>query len=721
MLTAVVVGVRFTALVRRRDPGQRGFAMLVGGVLFLTLVSLLQADRFLGVASIALVTIVVVIPRALDLAVRACFSRERLAWAVGLARVRTMLMPGAGLGRQQEILEGLSLLERKGVDGAIAHFRALLQRTEDEDELCLLHEQIVSMLLYGQRWSEGIAHYEARFAPSYAAQRPPLALGLLRAYGESGKLDDAATLLRSIERRLGPIPRAAGVVSQARLTFLAYVGEAKPVHAALTEPRRRRLGLSAASVALFQGIALSRAGQPDAASAELRRVADVARSRDERVVLASRKAIAALPGDAVELEPELHHYADAVADRLETFFAATPATRRTGPLRVTPLLITMLVAAYLARVALDGGGLGLLAAGAATPALVMGGSFLRLLSGLSLAVDGFSALLAAYGVWLAGPLVERVLGRGRLIVASLGAGAVGLAVACVSASDPYLVLDGSGLLTTGVATAALFIVGSSRTDLPRRTRWVLALPLLLLLVAMALSITRSAGIVFAPAGMLAAAAIGGLSVVVAPPRGALAKVLRWSSVPIVVLFAASVVWVAVEDPRTALREHGQSRHAAGVQFDAPGMFGVVHEVEDDRRGLWPLVPGLVDNLAQQAGDRVQVVVTTVAADDDSRSALLRIEPDLAHDLVEVSGEAPVAWRQAYNAVEGRDAARDLRVTTLRRNGDDIGLVVERALGDASGAPTIVLIAAPPAALEHAPELYAEILGGAMLDDDPDSP
>src|SRR5690606_23738740 len=274
--------------------------------LCLALVAMVQHSRYLAVVAIGIASVAVVFPWALEAAARSAFSRGRLSLAVWFAGVRALLMPGAGLGRQQEILRGLALLERAGVDRALDHFRHLVERTEDGGELAIINEQIVAMLFYGQRWDEGIAHYEARFHPRYAAMRPALALGLLRAYGESGRMRTAAGLLRALEE--GPIgtdPRAGGLVSQARLTFLAYAGAAPVVADARAEARRRALGLSAASGALVRGIALARAGAVEAAPAERRRVASRAGAADDRVVDASRSAMARVGRGRVELTDEL--------------------------------------------------------------------------------------------------------------------------------------------------------------------------------------------------------------------------------------------------------------------------------------------------------------------------------------------------------------------------------------------------------------------------------
>jgi membrane associated rhomboid family serine protease len=713
LLMAIVAGAAFVGQIRRGDPGQRGYLVVLAGVSIAAVVAALRGDRFLSIVAVCLATLVVVVPWVLDLLVRACFQRERLAVAVRLSGLRALLMPGAGLHRQQAILEGLAVLERRGVDGALAYFRALAHETEDDVELRVIHEQIVSMLLFGQRWSEGIAHYEAQFPPGYAAQRPPLALGLLRAYGESGKLGRAAGLLRAIEELLGRDPRAAGVVSQARLTFLAYAGETDPVVAALTEDRRRRLGLSAASGALFRGIALARAGQAQAAEAELRRVEDLAGARDERVVHASRKAIARVPDQAMQLPPELRSYAERVASRLEGFLSTAPIVRRAGSLLVTPVLVAGLVLGYVAAQWLDGGGYGLLRLGAVTPELVRAGGWGRLWTGLLVQTDPLAFLLSIYGVWLAAPLLERLYGRGRAVVVSLGAGVAGLCAAVALAPGPAAVLAGGVLLTTGVVSGALWVLLSPRTNLPRRTRRVLALPLVLLLLAIAVMIPRQGtGLDVSAAGLVVAALVGMLGVAAGPPQGRVAAALRGVAAVLVLVLPLAVGVTAWQDPGAFALAHRRPVAADGVQLRVPARLQVVPEGAgvDALADPWPLLPGLHDALAQRVGHRVQILVTPTPAAAGGPSALLRAEPSLGHAFEEVDAPLPAAFDRAFRAAVDAPAAEPgLRSTVLRRNGQAVGLVIERALGQGT---SVVLVASPPAALDHDAALYAAILAEA---------
>jgi hypothetical protein len=261
VFAAILQSLTLLRLARRRDAGQRGYLLLIFVELAVAGAAMVQDDRFLGAIALCLCGLTVALPWLLERAARRLFALGRPRWGVRLTGLRALLMPGAGLWRQQQILAGFALLDARGAAAALAHFRALLAAAEDPAELAMLHEQIVATLVHDLRWSEAVAHYESQFQPGFAALRPALALGLLRAYGELDRLEAAAKLLHALED--GPIgqePGAAELLGQARLTFLAYAGATGAVDAATTGERGTSLGLSPASAALMQAVAARRAG-----------------------------------------------------------------------------------------------------------------------------------------------------------------------------------------------------------------------------------------------------------------------------------------------------------------------------------------------------------------------------------------------------------------------------------------------------------------------------
>lgn len=703
VLTVCAVCLGF-ALVRtlRRAEG-RGYALCLFGLLAASIAALVQPSRFVGVIAIGLSFAALVVPAMLEVAARWAFGAGRLGFAVGLCGVRAMLMPGAGLGRQQEILRGLALLEDEGVDRALAHFRGLATDAEGGESL-VIHEQIVSMLFYGQRWEDGIAHYEAQFHPRYAALRPVLALGLLRAYGESGRIDTAAGLLRAVEE--GPVgsdPGAIGFVSQARLTFLAYAGAASSVQDALTEPRRRALGLSAASSALLRGIALGRSGQHDAARRELQRVADVAGAQDNRVVEASRTAMARDIAP-VDLAPELSHYAQSVARRLEAFLQAAPRLRRGGSVWVAPTLASVILVVELCRNGFGRGGVGLLDLGAVTAELWHAGSWGRVAVAAVLAGQPLAAIIDAYAVWVGGRLIERTLGRGRLLAVALGGGALAM---LVSLSLPGNIgpASGASLLAVAVASGALMMLPRSRTPgMSAGTRRSLLIPLTIVL---AIQIGGAFGGVFAlevPLVGIWGAALWGVALVgIVPPTGRIAAIVAWLGVATLAPLALGAWQLGREDAEAFLVARRTEVAVGSVRLRLPSNV-VPTEARRDPSLPLGIAPGFIDALALRAGD---LLALQLGPGDVEVALPLVIEPALRRELDAVVAEVPAAFARRYAANGG--AAERLRAFHLRRNGEDIALVVQRDLG---GGHLLAWVAAPPQALSRTPNLHAAILADA---------
>jgi len=713
LLTAVIQALTFVRLVRRPDLAQRGYLLVILGGFVLAVIAMLREDRFLGVIAMGMCVLTVVIPWMVDVLARRAFSAGRAAMAVRLAGIRATLMPGAGLSRQRELLRGLALLELQGVDAALAHLQRLAGQTEDGNELALIHEQIISMLFYGQRWDEGIAHYEGRFHPGYAAMRPTLAVGLVRAYGESGKLGTAAEMLRALEEGpMGSEPRAAPLLSQARLTFLAFAGVSNVVNEAASEKSCRALGLSPASGALFHGIALARSGQRERAQTELRRVEEVAGPRDDRTVAASHDAISRLGEAAVELGPELTRYAQAVAERLRSFLERGPGIRHHETPWATPGLMVALALGYAAALLADRGGIGLLEVGALTPELWRAGSWGRLLTGSFVQADLIALLLNMYGLWLGGSVVERAVGPVRLALLALASGAVGLALAAGMVPDVSAPLAGGNLLSFGVTMAAFWLLLTGRTPgLSRRVRRGLAIPLGLVLVAHVLaSVARGDAMDVPAVGLAGAFGVAVVFVGLLPSRTApwLSRLLRWTLVAALGVTAAALVDVAAEDVEGfALAHRDQRIEHEGVRFRVPSNFSR-REAGTRDSAIIPAKTGLFDELEARTGALVQILVLRTDPADDAKTrdgpVLFVADPKLERELgASELRELPTALLAAFGPNP------PLRAFALRRNGATVAQVVERTM---SPGLTVVLVAAPAEALTHAPGLYGEILADA---------
>lgn len=713
LLTTALVGMAFLRSSRRTEDSPRGYVWVLAAILGLTLIGVLQDSRFIGVVAMGLTVLVVVLPWVLEGAARIFFGRGMLRLAVFCAGARAVLMLGAGLSRQQPILRGLAVLERDGVDAAIGYFRGLAHDTEDGGELALINEQIVSMLLYGQRWDEGIRHYESRFHPGYAALRPALVLGLMRAYGEVGALERAAGLLQALED--GPVgndPRSLGLVSQARLTFLVYAGAEGTVKGALGTSARRQLGLSEASGALFRGLAARQAGDAGRARNELEQVKDLAGRRDDRVVESARRAMGELGAPPALLEPvsiadELTPYVETVAARLGAFIRIAPAVKRSGTLIATPAILVALGVGYFAMRWLDAGGLALLQVGASTPEMIRGDGWWRIWTGSWVHGDPLGLLLDLYTIWFAAPLVERMAGSGRVVIIALLGSAVGVFVSAALGEQLGMVLGGGGPAATallGASVALLFKPGDGGVRQAARRR--LMVPLVM--VAVAQGVSAIPGFLAVEAswhGLLAAAVVGVLIAFL--PAHARA---RWVELGVAFLLTAActvaLVRTAREDPSSLVERARWTVFEAGpASLSAPRTFEFIDERQDVAGLPLPLQVGVIDGLALRAGELAQIMVVVPDHDADlSRPGLLLLDPRLDAELTLVPMELPQAF------VETSAGAHAYAV---RRNGAELGVTVERRLGPAPEDPSVVLFAAP-GALERQASVYARVLAEASL-------
>ncbi|TPV92973.1 MAG: rhomboid family intramembrane serine protease [Myxococcales bacterium FL481] len=720
----LLLAVTLARLLRRG--GQWGYALVVAGSFVAGVVGFGQDSRFWGAIAVCMTALTVVAPWMLDGLSRWAHGRGRLAWAVRLMGIKSLLMPGAGLSRQQQILRGVILLEQQGVDAAIAYLRDLAEASEHEGELALIHEQMVSMLFYGLRWDEGIAQYERRFHPGYAAVRPMLALGLLRAYGESGRLERAAGLLRALEE--GPVgadPRSAELLGQARFTFLAYAGQSAVVDQVVAQDRCADLGLTRAVGALFHGISLARAGDSGRAAVALRRVEAVAGPRDARIIEASRQTLGQLPAGDLEIAPEVRTYARNVAERLVRFLQGATTLRHRGRATVTYALIVVAAAVYGVTVLRGEGGLGLLQMGALSPALSATQGW-RAFTSIWLHASLSSLLFDAYAIWLAGHVVERLYGGARLILIVVGSAIAGQVATLALDGSPVVLAGGGHLLACGALVAGLWSLLPSRMpELAASARRSLLLTFGLLMTANLFSVVPGTwGFDTSPIGygatvVVASLLASGPRLGVDPRSGRLATACAAAAVVVAGATLVAAAVVARDDVAGSLaasRDH--VCRTGSVSVDVPAHFRAT-PAETQRPG-WFVLGGVVDSVELRAGRIVEFVAlpaTTERSDGDPPSleapALLQARPELRHVFAVDRAELPESF-----AVAAGSKATAWSAWELREGAEATTLLVERELPDGRGH--VLLLASPPAVLAAQPDLYAAILrdavvGGAAVD------
>lgn len=699
VLASIILAVALLRASRRQSGVGRGYALVVGLELALALAALVGSDRYFGVVALFLCALTVVLPAALERGARELFARGRPRLAVRMAGLRALLMPGAGLGRQQQILAGFAVLDRDGGDAALAYFRGLIAAAEDPAELAVLHEQIVAMLLHERRFGEALGHYEKHFHAGFAALRPSLALGMLRAYGELGRVEEALTLLRALEG--GPLAReapAAEILAQARLIVLAYGGESEQVEEALAAAPSRRFGLSPPAAELLLAASYVRAGPHERARALLERVASGAAGREPRALAEARDALARAWAPAATPSPELARELEAVASRLFEALAAAPP-RTLQPLLMTTALIVVSAGAFAVALAEGRAGFGLLRAGALTPELLRGGSWWRVFTASFVHADLLSLLLTCYSLWLAGHVLERIHGWGRTGLIALGGASAGMYVAAAAGPSTAQILGGGGALAAAVLVATLWTLAPAHTPgLATKVRRSVALTLLILLAAhLFANLPGDFGLRASPLALGTSAFVASVLALLLPnfsgraPRAAASALCAG----LVGLGLASAVLVSREDPIAYALAHRLERPLQHeVRLALPLSFEPVRAVGERRHPALPVLPGFVDVEALRLGHLIQVLVATDAPDDGT--AIFRLDESLARSLVVRRDDAAPAPLDAFPSY------------TLQLNGEAVARVVERGLGDRR----VLLLAAPPEALEQAPELYAAILADA---------
>jgi membrane associated rhomboid family serine protease len=712
LLTVVLDAVTLVRGLRRGEILGRGYLMWVSLLLLVAVISIARNDAFVGVVAVGLSALSVVVPWGLELAARGAFGARRLALGVLLSRFRAMLMPGSALQRQLELMEGLAALERDGVDAALGHFRAMARETEDEGELLLIDEQIISTLFYGRRWTEGIAHYERRFQPGYAALRPGLALGLMRAYGEARRIGRAAALLRALEASpLVSSARGGELLGQARLTFLAYAGASGPLESLASEDRFSEFGLTRAAGTFFHGVALARSGEAARAETTLRRVESLAGPAEQPVVDATQSLLGDLADAALELEPELRSYAQGVAQRLAQFAGAAPALRSKRRLWVTYTVMIALATVYGMVVALEGGGATMLELGGLAPWMWRAGAYERAVTSIWLHGDVLGLLFDVYAVWLAGQLVERVHGPARMLalltVPAAFGGAVGLMI------DPQAVAVGSGALMSiaGIVGALWTLLPRATPALPRRGRRNLVITLSLLLVAIVLSnLPGGPAAAVSPGGFVATITLASLVSLI--PRAAPGSGARMRRVIVLGLGSLHIAAFAAVlggrvDGGEATRRCTRDGFALMLpeRFAAPDLQLQGIGAEDATWGF-PVLDAPIDRLelsARAQGGVVQVTVSRVDEPVDGQPGIFAEE---------------VAWSRRFGVTRIADlpqpfAELGARGYVLRANGEPVAALVERDLTSAGGGSVVAtLVASPPSALGHHEAGYARALGSA---------
>jgi hypothetical protein len=260
-------------VARRSLRAQAGYAILLAANLALSagLLVTSNVDSPLAFVSIGAFVFMVLLPPIVDRAAHRAVTAERMKLALTLSAIRELLQPGAEARQLRRALNRLARVRGGEADEVIAELSEKIGSAEGPARLGLQMQKL-SVILYARRWSQAIEYFEDNLPFEITAFNPTLAAGLIRAYGETGRLDRMAHVSASLEDSPGVSQVAASEpLAQARMIFLAFCGR----HDALLRLLEERSGF-AQSVEpemreVWIGIAFKMDGRKKEARAHLER------------------------------------------------------------------------------------------------------------------------------------------------------------------------------------------------------------------------------------------------------------------------------------------------------------------------------------------------------------------------------------------------------------------------------------------------------------------
>src|SRR5688572_28465114 len=290
LLLSVVVLTAYLGpvVLRRMGPGQRMYGWMLIVDLALAIVALASrrsegpnptAD-LVGTIAIGGAVCLVFVPPVLRSLARRALVGDHLDLARWLVNIRDHLQPGMGARQESELISTIIEVRSGQVDAAIERLRERRDRIAEPAARRPVDERIIMTYLYARRWEDAIAWLEGNLEPGAAS--PQLAVELVRAYCELGRLDEAALLVERIERVQSAIeePVWALLVSRARLVFLAFVGRTAAVEAILA-PSGPLGTMPEAARYFWFGLARLKAGDRTGARTSLEKAAQLS-GRDGR-------------------------------------------------------------------------------------------------------------------------------------------------------------------------------------------------------------------------------------------------------------------------------------------------------------------------------------------------------------------------------------------------------------------------------------------------------
>jgi len=496
LLLSVVVLCAYLGpmVLRRMGPGQRMYGWMIIADLALAIVALASrrsegpnatAD-LLGTVAIGGAVCLVFVPPLLRNLARRALVADHLHLARWLVNAREHLQPGMGARQESELISTIIEVRSGQVDAAIDRLRERRDLVADPASRRPIDERIIMTYLYARRWEDAIGWLEQNLESGSAS--PQLAVELVRAYCELGRLDEAALLVERIEgvQSAAEEPIWMLLVSRARLVFLAFLGRIAAVESILG-PRGPLGSMPDAARFFWFGLVRLKAGDRTGARSSLEKAAQLS-GRDGRARELAQHTLSRIdePGVAgpLDVSPVVRELADRLSRLAEDAPAELPVEktrepRRTRPprlsgvaLREIPVTVALIAGNLLVALAVflrwgttsDLGAL--IQAGANVKAAVAHGELWRLVSYMFLHVGLLHLGINVYGLWVLGRLLEQMVGSLRFFVIYVGSGLAG-GVASYLLGGSATSVGASGAVF-GLLAAAVVELAVHRKSYPRR-------------------------------------------------------------------------------------------------------------------------------------------------------------------------------------------------------------------------------------------------------------
>ncbi|MCA1663531.1 MAG: rhomboid family intramembrane serine protease, partial [Myxococcales bacterium] len=421
----------------------------------------------------------VLAPRFIERWERGAFARDDLRAALRASKVRELVVPGLGSTRRRRQVANLIEARQGGAAQVLRRLDDEMQKTRDPDDVTTLVLERATVLFMAGRYRECI-DAAAKLGAKWPSEHPVLGVYLVRAHAELGEPGDAVAVLQAVERGpAGRDPGALGLLTQARLTLLAFAGRQADVDRLLAGEARELLSVRAREF-----------------------LHDVARDH---------ASVVALPGLASAL--------DGVAAR-----AAESARPLVRPRRAARVTLALLVAIGVVGIATMPHLRGHLLEGAPTATLVRwgalwrpavdAGEWWRVFTAMLLHGNWEHLIVNGYALFMLGRFCEEVFGPLRYFVTYVAGGLAGAAASTLNTQQPGLSVGASGAIM-GLLGALIVVLILRRGTWPEAWRRALLWNLVLLgaiqiFIGFQLPMVDNAAHV---GGMLGG---GGMALVVAP-------------------------------------------------------------------------------------------------------------------------------------------------------------------------------------------------------------